>query len=66
MKISTTQLPSVVGIGETDLGLLGRVGLGRKQRRAEPHVVAWNGWEYLVGAGVEHYALRSSAWTCTA
>lgn len=54
--MKTTHVQSLVGVGNTDLGMLGAVGLGRKQQRDEPAVVRWNGWSYLVDAGVEHYA----------
>jgi len=48
-------VPSVVGVGGTDLGLLSIGNLGRR-RRSEPDRVAFNGVEYLVGEGVSRYA----------
>jgi hypothetical protein len=53
MKATYTQ--SIVGVGNTDLGMLER-GLGRRRAQDTPVTVAWNGWSYLVGSGVERYA----------
>lgn len=49
-------VPSVVGVGETDVGLLGIGDLGRGRRRNLPDRVKFNGVAYLVGAGVARYA----------
>jgi len=49
-------VPSVVGVGEADLGLLSIGNLGRRRRRSEPDRVAFGGVEYLVGEGVSRYA----------
>lgn len=54
--IKTTHIPSVVGIGDTDLGLLSLGALGRRRNDHTPHAVAWNGTCYLVGAGVARFA----------
>ncbi len=54
-----TTIPSVVGVdtGKADLGMLSLGNFSRKRRKAaRPHVVAWNGATYLVGAGVERFA----------
>lgn len=45
-------IPSVVGIGSTNYGLLET----RRNQRGKPHVVAFNGATYLVGEGVERYS----------
>ena len=47
---------SVVGVGETDLGMLSIGNLGRRRRRREPDRVAFGGGEYLVGEGGSQYA----------
>jgi len=43
----TVVLPSVVGVGETELGLLSLGRLGRDTKR--PHTIEWDGQSYLVG-----------------
>jgi hypothetical protein len=48
-------VPSVVGVGETDLGMLSLGKLGRRRRR-EPDRVSFEGITYLVGEGVSRYA----------
>ncbi len=48
-------LPSVVGVGETDLGMLSLGNLGTRKSE-QPSSVAWNGSTYLVGANVAQYA----------
>ena len=53
----TIHLPSVVGVGSTDLGQLslGTFGRGRA-RPTMPHQIHWEGAApYLVGTGVENY-----------
>ena len=54
--VNTVVVPSVVGVGQTDMGLLslGQFSRGRKKER--PHVVTWNGASYLVGAYVHRFA----------
>ena len=47
---------SVVGVGETDLGLLSLGSLGRRRRTSEPDKVAFQGITYLVGDDVARYA----------
>ena len=49
-------VPSVVGVGETDVGLLGIGDLGRSRRRNVPDRVQFDGVAYLVGVGVARYA----------
>ena len=55
--MKTTHVVSLVGVGNRSTGSLG-MGLapGRKAAQDRPAVVSFNGWTYLVGAGVEHYA----------
>ncbi len=48
--------PSVVGVGETDLGLLSIGDLGRRRRQARPDRVVYSGLAYLVGENVDRYA----------
>jgi plasmid segregation protein ParM len=56
-EMHTHHVPSVVGVGTTDAGALSLAGVVRGARRgALPHVVAFNGAEYLVGANVHRYA----------
>jgi hypothetical protein len=57
--IQTATVPSVVGVGETDLGLLslaGVTGRRRRRKRFEPYRVTFDGADMLVGAGVAEYA----------
>lgn len=49
-------VPSVVGVGETDLGMLSLGSLGRRRRRSEPDRVSFEAITYLVGEGVSRYA----------
>lgn len=48
-------VPSVVGVGQTDLGLLSLGQVGRRRSRNRPHTVTFDGVDYLVGEGVAHY-----------
>ena len=54
--LQTAYLPAVVGIGDTDIGLLSLGGLGRRRNGHTPHAVSWNGARYLVGPHVARYA----------
>jgi len=55
-------VPSVVGVGDTDLGLLSLGALG-KRRQARPYRVAWeDGLTYLVGPHVELYTRPQEAY----
>ncbi len=49
-------IPSVVGVGETDLGMLSIGNLGRRRRRGGPDKVTCNGVTYLVGKDVAQFA----------
>ncbi len=49
-------IPSIVGVGETDLGLLSLGNLGRRRRQAIPDKVAYGGVSYLVGENVARFA----------
>ncbi|RME23217.1 MAG: hypothetical protein D6800_10145, partial [Candidatus Zixiibacteriota bacterium] len=52
--ITVTNLPAVVGVGETDIGLLST---GLKRRRSkQPLTVSFDGVSYLVGDNVHLYA----------
>ena len=51
-------VPSVVGVGRTDFGLL-TAGNLRRVSTELPHAVSWNGAQYLVGHTVEKYAPTS-------
>ena len=54
--ITTAYLPAVVGIGDTDTGLLSLDGLGKRRNGHTPRAVSWDGVRYLVGTGVARYA----------
>lgn len=54
MEVAT--IPSVVGVGETDVGLLSLGELGRHRRQAAPDRVAYGGIAYVVGENVVRYA----------
>jgi hypothetical protein len=49
-------VPSVVGVGETDLGMLSLGDLGRRRRRKQPDRVTTGGVTYLVGEEVARFA----------
>ncbi len=49
-------LPSVVGVGDTDTGLLSLGALGGRRRDGRPLAVSWNGASYLAGHRVAAYA----------
>ncbi len=48
-------IPSVVGIGDTDLGMLS-LEVNSRRKRDKPLTVAWQGISYLVGDHVPDYA----------
>ena len=48
-------VPSIVGPGQADLGLLSLGRLGRSGREQQPLAVDWGQGAYLVGAGTERY-----------
>ena len=55
-EIKVVNLPSVVGAGDTDLGMLSLAGVtGRQRRRKLPKKVAFAGIERLVGPNVAEY-----------
>ena len=54
--LQTAYLPAVVGIGDTDIGLLSLGGLSKRRNGHAPHAVSWNGARYLVGPNVARYA----------
>lgn len=55
-SLQTTHLPSVVGVGHTELGLLDST-LGHRRRRAEmPDETNFDNMTYLVGRNVANYA----------
>jgi hypothetical protein len=52
----TAMVPSIVGMGDTNVGQLSLGDLGRQRRRGLPDSVVINDVTYLVGDGVERYA----------
>jgi len=54
--VRTAYLPAVVGVGDTDIGLLSLGGLGKRRNGHAPHAVSWDGTRYLVGHNVSRYA----------
>ena len=54
MQVATA--PSVVGVGETDMGLLSLGALGRRRRSRQPDRVTFDKITYLVGENVARYA----------
>lgn len=52
---TSANIPAVVGVGKTDFGLLSAGNL-RRTAREIPHVISWDGAQYLVGMGVEKFA----------
>jgi len=56
-EINVKAMPSVVGVGDTDIGMLSLGGVtGRQRRRHLPHQVEFDGLEYLVGERVMDFA----------
>ena len=41
--MKSTQLPSVIGVGSTDMGLLTAGRLGNGRRTTKPHTISWGG-----------------------
>lgn len=56
--MKSTHVVSQVGVGSLNTGAweMGLGGPGRKPAQDTPAEVRWNGWQYLVGAGVERFA----------
>ena len=54
--IETHVVPSVVGVGSTEVGALNLAGVVRGKRQESPSLVAFDGVEYLVGPNVARYA----------
>ncbi len=54
--LRTAYLPAVVGVGDTDIGLLSLGGLGRRRNGHAPRAVSWDDARYLVGPHVTRYA----------
>ncbi len=52
----SVHLPSVVGVGDTDTGLLSLGTFGGHRFDHRPVAVSWNGVSYLAGNRVAHYA----------
>ena len=55
-ELKTIILPSRVGMGATELGMLSLGTLGRGRSVPRPHTVSWGGVTYLVGPHVERFA----------
>lgn len=53
-EIRVCALPSVVGVGETDVGYAG-MGLSRRRARKKPLVVEFDGFSYLAGENVHYH-----------
>lgn len=54
--VKVVTVPSVVGTGSTDLGLLDLAGVtGRRRRADQPYHLAFEGVDFLVGPGVLDY-----------
>ncbi len=54
-EIQVVVIPSVVGVGQLDLGLLSASNLGRRQRQAKPDRVTF-GISYLASENVARFA----------
>jgi plasmid segregation protein ParM len=54
--VNTVVVPSVVGVGQTDMGLLSLGQFSRGRKKEQPYVVTWNGASYLVGPYVHRFA----------
>jgi len=55
-RTAVAVVPSIVGVGQTDLGLLSLGKVGRRRSRDKPYTVTFDGVDYLVGPGVAQYA----------
>lgn len=59
LGMATYTLPSVVGVGTTNTGVLGLSGIIRQRPQARPIKVSYDGLDYLVGEGLGRYAAPS-------
>lgn len=56
--IQSFTFPSIVGVGERDLGILDLGGIRQRRRRGhEPFRVSYDGIETLVGEGIDRYTI---------
>lgn len=57
ITMKATILPSQVGVGSTDMGMLslGKMGAARRQT-FQPHIIEWDKVSYIVGEGVDDFA----------
>jgi len=53
--LNRIHIPSIVGIGSTDLGLLSAGFTRRGPKLSNPHTLCWADTTYLVGSGVERF-----------
>jgi len=56
-EMRTAVVPSVVGVGDTDMGLLGRAAFGGR-RVKRPYCVTFDGLTYVVGQNVKAFCAR--------
>ncbi|MBN1814553.1 MAG: ParM/StbA family protein [Anaerolineae bacterium] len=54
--VQVATVPSVVGVGSTDIGMLSLGKVGRRRRTQQPDEVTFDGISYLVGENVARYA----------
>jgi hypothetical protein len=54
--VQVAVVPSVVGVGKKELGLLSVGDLSRRRRKEKPDEVTFGGVSYLVGKNVAHFA----------
>src|SRR5689334_12724589 len=57
ITMKATVLPSQVGVGSMDMGMLslGKMGAARRQT-SQPHIIEWDKVSYIVGDGVDDFA----------
>lgn len=56
MPGNTIVVPSVVGVGQTEMGLLSLGQFSRGHKKEQPYAVTWDGASYLVGPHVHRFA----------
>ncbi|GIK36601.1 MAG: hypothetical protein BroJett011_04340 [Chloroflexota bacterium] len=54
-RIHVEHFPSVVGLGQADLGLL-TTGLNGRHRQVKPFIVEWDGLQYLAGPNIHRWS----------